>query len=411
MILKARFVVTGEGSIIEDGCVVCKGDRISWVGRATDAAWDSCTSIDYGDAVIAPGFVNAHTHLELTHLHGRVPPGPDFVAWLHQLMEVLRSSEDAKADAQSAVLRGIEESLKSGVSLVADITRQPTATRPVLGRSPLRAVSFGEVVAIGKRRDLLSVRLDAASRVADQTERMRIGLSPHAPYTVEPEALEACARRARTESLHLCIHAAETKDEQRFTNAAAGPFAEYLKAIGVWDKAIPASGCGPIELIQRTGLLTRHTLLAHANYVSDDELAIIAAGGASVVYCPRTHNAFGHDPHRFRDMTRAGINICIGTDSLASNPSLSILDELRFLHRRHREFDPVELLRMGTINGAKALGYGAITGTLTVAKAADIVVIPLPFGEAASDWSAILASDEPPVALYIGGKNALASDA
>ena len=198
----------------------------------------------------------------------------------------------------------------------------------------------------------------------------------------------------------LCIHLAETAEEEAFTRFRGGRFTEFLQEMGIWDEDIPTAGCTPVELCRATGVLGRQTIVAHGNYVSDTDITLIAESGSSVAYCPRTHHAFGHPPHPFSEMLRAGINVCIGTDSLASNPSLSILEELRFLHQRHPAVAAHDLIAMGTIRGAAALGWGDEVGSLTVGKAADLVVIPL---EAAAEWDSMFESAETPGAVYIEG--------
>lgn len=403
MILKARYVIPVDRPAIENGVVAIEDGRIRAVGRADELSSDSAT-IDYGDAVICPGFVNAHTHLELSHLAGQVPPSPDFIDWLYRLNKAIRSGLPQKEHTQRAVQVGIEKSLSSGVTTVGDITWNPSWTRETLVRSPLRGVSFGEVIAIGTQRHLLAERLEAAVLQQWPSDRLRIGISPHAPYSVEPDAMLACARRAEAIGAPLCIHLAETAEEDLFTRSGEGPFADFLHTFGVWDTSIPISGCGPVELARRAGLLTKRTVIAHANYVDDNDIEQIAERETSVVYCPRTHKAFGHAPHRFHDMLAAGINVCVGTDSLASNPSLSILDELRFLRREHQNVPAGELLAMGTLRGARALGLGAEAGSLVAGKCADLVVIPLEGSQPTTGWDSILESTQPVRAVYIAGE-------
>ena len=403
MILKARYVVPVDGPVSENGCIVVDGGRIRSVGPAIDHEGESAT--DFGAAVLTPGFVNAHTHLELTGRAGRVPPTPDFVDWLRRLMVIRNAQPATRETLQAAVREGISQSLAAGVTALGDITTAPAWTREALAESGVSAVSFGEVAAIGRRRHLLAERLAAAAAATRATARMRIGISPHAPYTVAPDAMRACAERARSIEAPLCTHLSETPEEERFTRFADGPLAEFLRDLNVWDQSISASGCSPIELAERTGLLSDRTVIAHANYVSDADVERIARWGASVAYCPRTHAAFGHAAHRFREMLTAGINVCVGTDSLASNPSLSVLDELRFLHRRHPDIAAAELLAMGTIRGARALGLANETGSLTPGKYADLAVIPLD-GHQGGDagWEAMLDSNADPIAVYLAGE-------
>ena len=436
-ILKARFVVPLDSPVIEDGAVAINDGHITAVGAARDIS--AGRTIDYGDAVILPGLVNAHTHLELTLLAGRVPPTSDFVDWLQRLIAVRASDlaseprsecnpgapgvratqpgeprTSVRADATPAradhiadylaraVRRGVAESVSSGVTTIGDITSMPCWTRPALADSPLRAVSFGEVIAMGTGRYRLANRLNQAANLDRQTPTMRIGISPHAPYTVEPKAMHACVDRARRLNVPLCIHLAETIEEEIFTRERGGPFADFLRRLGLWDEGVPRSGCSPVELCAANGLLGPRTLLAHANYVSDAEIAVIAASGASVAFCPRTHHAFGHKPHRFRDMLRAGVNVCLGTDSLASNPSLSILDELRFLRANCHDMAPMDLLEMAAIRGARALGFGDLCGSISPGKCADLVVVPLLPSNRMS-WHSVFDSPVLPLAVYIAG--------
>lgn len=399
MMLKSRYVVPVDGLVIEDGVVVIREGRIASVGRAADL--HTTPAIDYGDAVICPGFVNAHTHLELTHLAGQVPPSSDFVHWLKRLTDLLMAQPATPDNVAEAVFAGITQSLAAGVTTIGDISRRPAWSREPLAASPIRAVSFGEVIAMGRLRTRLNDRLEAAASIERQSDRMRIGISPHAPYTVEPDGLRACADRGRRMNAPLCIHLVETAEESTFTQSRGGRFTEFLQEMGIWDEDIPTAGCTPVELCRATGVLGRQTVVAHGNYVSDEDIKIIAECGSSVAYCPRTHHAFGHPPHPFRDILRAGINVCIGTDSLASNPSLSILDELRFLHHRHPDMAAHDLIAMGTIRGAVALGYADEVGSLSVGKAADLVVIPL---EGGTEWESVLESTQTPVTVYIGGE-------
>ncbi len=398
MKLRARFIVPGDGPAIENAAMEIRGATIHAVGRADHVG--GAPPIDYGDAVILPGFVNAHTHLELSYLAGKVPPRNDFVDWLYRLVDILVTEPVEEDDVQATVRDAVLASLSAGVTTIGDVTRSPAWTRPVLARSPIRAVSFGEVIAMGAGRARLDQRLAAAASQEWQTDSIRCGISPHSPYTVEPSALAACAETARQLQAPLCIHAAESTDEMEFTQTASGRLASFLKDVGVWDEHITPAHCTPIELCSKADLLTPRTLLAHANYVCGEDLRLIAASGASVAYCPRTHAAFGHAPHRFRDMLRAGVSVAIGTDSLASNPSLSVLDELRFLRERYRDVDALELVRMGTLRGAVALGLADATGSLTPGKAADLVVMPL---EPNESWESVLQGSSRPLAVYTDG--------
>ena len=402
MIIKARYVVPIDGPVIENGAVSFENGVITSLGPSRERT--EGTSVDYGDAVICPGFVNAHTHLELSSLAGKVPPGPDFIDWLHRLLAARRNEPATEKESATAMRAGTEQSLAAGTTSVGDITSAPERTRPILAASPLSGISYGEVIAIGNIRDRLTERLDACMSAPFDSQRLRVGISPHAPYTVEPQALRACAQRAQQSNMPLCIHLLESDDERQFTRQAKGSFAQFLRDIGVWDDAVSLSECEPVELALRTGVLGPSTIIAHANYVTDSEMQVIAQSGATVAYCPRTHHAFSHAPHRFREMLSLGINVCLGTDSLASNPTLSILDEMRFLRNHYRNLSFDQILRMGTINGARGLGLATKTGTIASGKRADLVVVPLETIAAAPDWESILETSAQPIAVYCAGE-------
>jgi len=399
-VLLARYVAPVDQPLIEDGAVLVRGGRVVGVGTRKEFSADS--RIDYGDAVICPGLVNAHTHLELTSLAGCVRPDGDFVSWLGRLVAELTTRKGCDEIAR-AVSEGVAESIHAGVTMLGDITRVPAITRGILSRSNLRTVSFGEVIAIGTQRSKLLERVSSALPDDWSDARVTAAVSPHAPYTVEPEGLAFCAARAQALAAPVCIHLAESEAEVAFTESGGGPLADHLKALGVWDDSIAPAGCRPVELARRCGILTNRTICAHANYVTDAEIDTLAACGASVAYCPRTHAAFGHEPHRFREMLRAGVNVDVGTDSLASNPSLSVLEELRFLHRAHPDVSPNTLLAMGTINGAAALGHAGSGGVIRPGMPADMIVVPIERARRSDGVRGMLVSSAPPVAVYIAG--------
>ena len=172
----------------------------------------------------------------------------------------------------------------------------------------------------------------------------------------------------------------------------------------MWDGSFSPPRCSAVEYAHRLGLLEAGALLVHVNYASDDDLDLIARHGGHVAFCPRSHHFFGHRPHRFRDMLRRGINVCVGTDSLASSDSLSVLDELRFLREQDQSLPAHELLSMGTLAGANALGLGAVCGSLAPGKSADFVALPLSSPSAGDPLEDILSADTRPIAVYVAGR-------
>jgi cytosine/adenosine deaminase-related metal-dependent hydrolase len=273
---------------------------------------------------------------------------------------------------------GIAQCLRFGVTAVGDITSQPAITRPVLSQSPLCGVSYGEVRAMAQRRGFLEPRLAAAIEPIppSQNSTVAIGITPHAPYSIESAGYERCLQTAKASHLPLATHLAETPDEATFLAGHTGPFKELWDLLRAWDDKVPTFTGGPIRYAKSIGLLDYPALLAHVNYCDDDELDLLASSQASVVYCPRTHAFFNHPPHRWRDMLARGINVAVGTDSCASSPDLNLMDDLRLLHETAPEVDPQTLWEMATTRAARAIGMANI-GAIQPGLAADFVVFPI----------------------------------
>jgi cytosine/adenosine deaminase-related metal-dependent hydrolase len=355
--------------------------------------------VDLGEVVLLPGTVNAHTHLELSGLAGKVRYRGNFVTWLTEV--TARRPTDQSAIA-AVVREGADASLAAGVTCVGDICYGNRAWR-TLRDHPIRAVCFAECLGIGRRRHDALSRLGRDMAGMAEDDGLRIGISPHAPYSVAEEAYRGCLDLARSNNWPLTTHLAETPDEGSFVRHGAGNLHRFLTMLGIADDSVSATGLSPVAYAARVGLLAHPTLLAHVNYLDDEDLAMLAASQASVAYCPRSHRYFRHKGHRFTEMLAAGVNVCVGTDSLASSPTLSVLDELRFLRRRHPELPGATLLAMGTINGARALGWDDRIGSLSPGKWADAVAVPLDADGPDDPIENVLRSDLAPTATIVGG--------
>jgi cytosine/adenosine deaminase-related metal-dependent hydrolase len=395
ILLTAAWVAPIVAPPMRDGGVVFRDGRIAAVGAASALRRDhpEAQVHDAGNAVILPGLINAHAHLELSGVQPGDPPAR-FVDWIIGLMG--RSGTGSAVDNMQA---GIDQCLRFGVTTVGDITTQPAVTRPVLSASPLRGISFGEVRAMAQRRGFLESRLAAAATPVG-SGRIRCGISPHAPYSLEMPGYRRCLEQARQSGVALATHLAETADETEFLADHTGPLRQLWEVLNAWDADVPTFAGGPIRFARAIGLLEYPTLLAHVNYCDDDELDILAAGRASVVYCPRTHAFFGHPPHRWRQMLKRGLNVAVGTDSCASSPDLNLVDDLRLLHQIAPEIDPLELWPMVTTRAAAALGY-ADAGSLAVDNHADAAVFPVTGDDPLRE---VLESAVVPASVWISGK-------
>lgn len=404
-ILTAAWVAPMSSPIIRDGAIAMRDGRIAGVGTARDlrSAHPDAQVIDTGSSILLPGLVNAHTHLELSACACGDSPGGDFAGWILAMGPRLEAV--APGDRQRAfeigAQRGIEQCLKFGVTTVGDISQQYHITRPILAASRLRCVSYGEVLGLAARQERFEELLPGAIDEQWATDRLRIGLSPHAPYTVDRSGYERCLAIARQRGMPLATHLAETVDETTFLASHGGQFRHLWDVLGFWRDGVVTMPAPPVRGAAELGLLNYPTLLAHVNYCDDEALSLLAAGRASVVYCPRTHRYFGHPPHRWRQMQAAGINVAVGTDSCASSPDLNLVDDLRLMHELAPDVDAGELLQMATTSAARAIGWADEIGDLSTGKWADVVQFAV---ETPDPLREILERDVLPERVWIGGR-------
>lgn len=359
----ARWVLPVAGEPMERGILAILGGNIVSLHDRGPA------DIDFGNAVILPGLVNCHTHLDLGGLHGANPPGPDVTAWLHSVIQFRRSAPDF--DVEQSITQGLVDSLRHGTTLIGDISGDGRSW-PIIAESPIRAVVFREILGLPKERaerawQMAQTWLGASTA----TERCRPGLSPHAPYSTRTSLIRA----AGSAGVPVAIHLAEFPEERELLEEQSGSFVPFLQQLGVWD---PLGLARSPEHVIRLLNGAAPTLLVHGNYLAP---TAPIPSHATVVYCPRTHEAFGHARHPVADLLSRGVRVALGTDSLASNPDLSVLAEMRFLHAIRPDLPSRVILEMGTAAGAAALGWSDRTGTLEPGKAADFIVVPLPKNE------------------------------
>ena len=368
-------------------CTTHRTIEILAAGRSDQIASHPAAShahlLDLSGCALVPGLVNAHTHLDLTHL-GPMPhdPAAGFVAWVDRIRDGRATESEA---IRASVGRGVTLSLAGGVVAVGDIAGAPAGLPSLdplagLADSPLRGVSFLEFFAIGSREQAALDRLESVLGKAPQTDaNVRLGLEPHAPNTVGLRAyIHACAL-ARVHTLPLTTHLAESAEEHALIAQGVGSQRELLERFGLWDAQVAAMvghGLSPIAHLEPV-LTKAPFVLAHVNDCSDADLAILAASDCHIAYCPRAslyfHAADSFGPHRYREMLGAGMNVCLGTDSIVNLPQgtdasggrgMGILDEARLLFARDGT-DPALLLAMATINGWRALGFSESLGRLT----------------------------------------------
>ena len=372
MIFRAKYVVQSTKKFFEDGAVAVEDGRVADVGKAASVA-GSGPVIDFGACAIVPGFVNAHAHLGLAALRGKIPFNGVFSDWLRAL--VAAKNAMSREEHLASLSSGLREAIEAGTTTVADISGEDDGWK-LLAESGMRPFAFLEVIAFEKFRaaealDTLVNRLDAVK----QFEPLNAGLAPHAPYTVSGELIARCADMAEKRRVPFTIHAAESPEEAAFLQGHEGPLTAFLRERGVSLEEWEPPHLTPVRYLASLGALSPRTLLAHCNYLTQEEAEIIKKSGAHVIYCPRSSEFFARADHPMRRLVDLGVNIALGTDSLASNATLSMLDDVKFLARRHRKVFPAKFWEMATENGAAALGISKQTGTLEKKKSADMAVI------------------------------------
>ena len=383
MIVRSKYLIDSTGRAIEEVEVAIEGGRIVSVRRrSSDETPPESEVIDLGHAAILPGLINAHAHLELTHAHTLVEPQPRFTDWIR---EVVRATSSWSEDSFNESLRdGLKLSAESGTTSIGDIGRGAIDIS-AYSESGMRVRLFQEVIGFdpSAAEGIINSLKQSIDRIPSSGP-FSAGICPHTPYTVSDYLLKQCARVARERELPLCIHLAETMAELEFLGQGEGEILDFRQEFGMWSEWKPPRA-SPVRYLHHLGFFERPTTLIHCNYVREDDFDIIGMSGSSVVFCPRSHDYFLHRNHPFLKMLGHGINVALGTDSLISSPSLSILDEMKFLRECFADIDSAVLLRMATTNGAKALGLPVGVGRLAPGSPADMIGVALPEAGPAGD--------------------------
>lgn len=386
-ILTARYILPMTSGLIENGAVAIDGHAIADVGQlaALVKKFPEANVEDAGEAAILPGFVNCHSHLEVTALRGALDSVEhDFYTWLIKLTK-LRGEVLSDDDIEYGALAGAVEGLRSGVTCFGDIGRFGRAGFKALNTSGLRGVLFQETDFSADGRsadaDFDKLRDKFETLAIESTDLVEVGISPHAPYTVSRELFEHIARYSVDEKVKVTVHAAESQEEDELLRNGTGFFTSVYEKFGV-DWTSPR--CSSIEFLAETGILETRPLLAHGINVTDRDIDIVRESGSSIAHCPKSNAKFAHGFAPFERYLDENVTVGLGTDSVASNNSCDMLEEARFAAfaarnraDRRRFITAQDVLCAATIGGAAALGLDEKIGSLEKGKHADLVVIRL----------------------------------
>lgn len=383
-IYQADWVVPISSAPIEKGALAVDGSQIMAVGGQTEikARFPNVQVKDFGEAAILPGLVNAHTHLELTALRGYLDSvEQDFSSWLVKLAAARDRVMTAECLANST-LCGAIEAARAGVTCVGDIAKHGFDSIVALRAVCLRGISYQEnSFALDENvadERFAELKEKVARNCEFATDCARVGITPHAPYTVSRKLFELLTDFAIQENLPMTIHAAESKAEQDFMLHGTGNIAEVMKNLGVsWN----APQVSSIKYLNQIGVLAAKPLLAHCINVDERDIEILAETSTKVAHCPKSNAKFAHGIAPFHETLQKNIKVGLGSDSVASNNSCDILEEARFaafLQRTKGNFVNAEqVLRAATLGGAEALGLEAEAGSLEAGKQADFCVVSL----------------------------------
>jgi len=418
LILRARIVLPIAAPPIEDGAVLIYRDRIAVV-----CAWKDFPPqfkspgadkiLDLGDAILMPGLVNAHCHLDYTGMAGQWPPPKKFTDWIPRMLAA--KAEWSYSDYARSWISGAKMLLTSGATTVADIEASPELLPEVWESTPLRIISFLELTGVRSKRDPAEILHEAIEKISTLPHpRCAAALSPHAPYSTSPELLRLCAEAARDKKWPIAVHVAESEQEYEMYFHARGEMFDWLKRNGRDN-----SDCGlgtPLQHLERAGLVHKNLLAIHANYLDESDYALLNGHGASIVHCPRSHAYFQHQPFPLDKLLDAKINVCLGTDSLATvtkndkqNLELNLFQEMQTFARAYPELSSATILKMATVNGARALGLAGKIGELSGSAHADLIVLPHT-GKTSEALDAVVNFSGPVRASMIGGQWAIAPE-
>jgi cytosine/adenosine deaminase-related metal-dependent hydrolase len=385
--LRTRVILPVAQPAIEDGAVFISRGRIRAIGRWRDLRRTAPESVhDLGEAVLLPGLINAHCHLDYTDMAGAIPPPKNFLSWIEAII-AHKAAWDYSDFAQSW-LHGARQLLRSGCTTVADIEAVPELLPDVWAATPLRVISCLELISVRRRQPPAALVRETLAKLRKlPAGRSRAVLSPHALYTTN-HALLAAVRRAPLRARQpLTMHVAESADEMAMLQHARGPMFDWLRRNGR-----DMTDCGtrsPLQQLAALKLLGPHFLAVHVNHLAPGDAALLARTRSHVAHCPRSHAYFRHAPFPAAELRAAGVPLCLGTDSLASlgkegrrKPELDLFAELRAFTTQHPGIPPAELLELVTRNPAAALGQRGRLGELTPRAHADLLVLRSPAGPA-----------------------------
>ena len=360
VIHKAGWVVIDPYTIIRDGFVHVDSGLIEDIGQG------SCSGhiIDHGPGALLPVLVNAHTHLELCALKDKVLPEKGFRNWVENLINS-RNSAGTK-NLKTGAINGVKELIESGCGVIGEISTLGL-TWEIVSNSSLKGVWFREFLGNALPEEI----------TCNKRKLLIKSIAGHAPHTLSPELLVDLKNITRRKNIPFSIHLAESEDEILFLTTGKGIWADFMTERGIdfsgWNLPVET----PVRYLENLGVLDENTIAVHLIHAKEKDFEILLRHNVRVCLCLRSNFNLHNMMPDITGMLKAGIKPCLGTDSLASTESLSVFDEMAFVSKSFPSIPPAEILAMATVNGARALGFGEMFGSLTPGKRAAFVYVPV----------------------------------
>ncbi|EEF61072.1 amidohydrolase family protein [Pedosphaera parvula] len=411
MLVRARTILPVSRPPIEDGAISISGHRIRFVGPWKDVSRTSQRrAIDLGDVILLPGLINAHCHLDYTHMAGQFPPPKVFTDWI----KLITAGKGTWSYSEFALswIEGAKMLLRTGTTTVGDIEAIPELLPDVWASTPMRIFSFLEMTGVKSRRPPEEIVQTAMEKLRSlPIYRCRVGLSPHSPYSTAPKLLNLATQVTRQKHLRVVTHVSESDQEYDMFMHRRGQLFDWLARN---ERDMSDCGLGsPIQHMERAGALCENLLAVHVNYTAPGDALLLGKRKVSVVHCPRSHAYFKHQAFPLHELTAARVNLCLGTDSLASvyqgrkkTVELNMFEEMRELAATSPNLSPETILKMATINGARALGMKGEAGQLVAGAFADLIAIPYS-GRTSAVYDAVLEHPGDVTSSMINGRWAI----
>ncbi|MFA9479177.1 amidohydrolase family protein [Phycisphaerales bacterium AB-hyl4] len=410
----AAAIRDAGGHVARPGAIAVRDGRVVDAGHPNDISRrlrNTARTVELPEDLLLPAMVNAHAHLDLTHVPAVDYTG-DFLAWLKQVRTARPTDFDAVG---AAVAEGLRLSREAGVGYVGDIAGSVDAIRArhAVGEGlALPGVSYLECFGFDTMLDAAADRIEAwldplpfDVPVPGHVRGVTLGIQPHAPYSVGRTLYDAATRLSHKHIYRLSTHLAESPAELEFVRDATGPFVDLLRELGKLPDTLQATGKHPIDWLE-PNLKRGRWLLAHCNYIEDRHITTLKRTGTSVVYCPLASEYFGHPEqgqHRYREMLAAGVNVCLGTDSLLCQQGvdqpMGIMPQMRRLYARD-ETAPELLLEMATTHGRLALEFSDTDATLRRGAPAVFTAVRIDPDDATDPLTQALTNDHPARSIH-----------